>query len=318
MSKPKPFLFLDDAMTLHGIKFDINGGRWERFTKNPIMLYMHVRGNVIGKWNNLRIADGGWWGDPEFDMADEAVKPIAGKVERGFLNACSIGAAIHAAELIDGQIVATDWEPYECSIVDAGSNPNALQLYTVDGEMVKDPEAYIKNLTLSIMSQTTKPAGETVTSTIEVYPKGVIAAFGLPENAATEEVTKAVTKMIARNISLEAQVKKNEATRATDMVEAAFAAHKISDSDKTHYLRLAAVDFDTTKAILDGIEAPRNLASFAASGKAGTTTGENKKADSEEYDKLFKEGSLLTLKIENPARYKQLFKAHFGSEPEED
>jgi len=313
---PKPFLILDESMTMHGIRFRMDGGRWERFNKNPIMLFMHVRGEVIGKWENVRFEGGAWIADPVFDKADKFAEGIAGKVERGFLNACSPGVGIHAAELIDNEVVATDWEPFETSIVDAGSNLNALHLYTTSGEMIADTESFIKTLTLSIMDKKEKTGEELVKEIVEkeVFPKGVVLALGAPEGASNEVVTKAITDLIAKNVSLELALKANETTKAQTLVDTAFAAKKITDSDRTHYLKLAAADFETTKAILDGIEAPKNLSQFAAAGAAATET--TVKADKEEYNELFKSGTLFTLKLENPDKFKRLFKAEHGFDPE--
>lgn len=304
-------------MTMHGVRFQMEGGRWERFNKNPIMLYMHVRGKVIGKWVNVRFEAGAWYADPVFDMKDKEAEEIGRKVEDGFLNASSIGVHIHAAEYIDNEIVITDWEPYENSIVDAGSNLNALQLYTKSGEMIKDTESYIKNLTLSIMSKETK-TGEQLLKEItekEVFPKSIILAVGLPEGSTNEAVSKAITDLIAKNTSLELAVKQGEQSRITDLVDGAFKAMKISDSDRTHYLKLAVADFNATKAILDNIQAPTNLSEFAASNQSKTSEQTQKEAI-EEYDQRFKAGTLLTLKAENPDKFKKIFKAKNGVEPE--
>jgi hypothetical protein len=314
---PKPFLILDDSMTMHGVRFSMEGGRWERFNKNPVMLFMHVRGKVIGKWVKVRFESGAWWADPVFDIKDEEAKEIARKVEEGFLNASSVGVQIHAAEVINNEVVITDWEPYENSIVDAGSNLNALQLYTNTGEMIADSETYIKNLTLSIMSKETKTAEEAAKEIVkEVFPKSIVLALGVAEDADNAAVSKAITDLIAKNLSLELQLKSSETDRVKTLVDAAFAAHKISDSDREHYLKLGAHDFETVKAILDGIEAPKKLSEFVSNG-AKKDSSTITKEDQEEYDKLFREGALTTLKAENPEKFKRLFKAFYGQDPEE-
>lgn len=312
---PKPFLILDDSMTMHGARFLMEGGRWERFNKNPIMLFMHERGRVIGKWLKVRFEAGAWYADPLFDLKDESAKETARKVEDGFLNASSIGVHVHAAEMINDEVVITDWEPYEISIVDAGSNLNALQLYTNKGEMITDTETYIKNLTLSIMSKETKTAEELAKELVkEVYPKGIVMALGVAEDADNAVVSKAITDLIAKNRTLELQLETSKADRIKTLVDDAFDAKKISDSDRPHYLKLAAADFETTKTILDGIEAPKNLVQLAAKGAADSET--TVKADKEEYDERFKAGTLITLKAENPDKFKRLFKAaHDGAEP---
>lgn len=310
----KPFIILDNSMTMHGVRFLVSGGRWERFKANPIMLYMHVRGEVFGKWNNLRFEENKWIADPEFDSKDPKVAPIEGKVKRGYLNACSPGVAIHAVDKIDGEIVVTDWEPYEVSIVDAGSNANSLQLYTPSGEMVKDSESYIKNLTLSIMSKETKTAGELAKEIIEkeVFPKAIALAAGLGEDATAETVADKIKTILDENKDLKLAVEKGQKDRVKSLVDAAFDAKKIVDGDREHYMKLGALDFDTTKAILDKIPAPENLRQFANDGGKQPS----KEDDVVEYDRLFKAGQLAALKADEPEKFKRLFKAQFGFDPE--
>ncbi|TKT89479.1 hypothetical protein [Dyadobacter frigoris] len=311
----KPFLLIDDTMTMHGIRFALAGGRWDRFKKNPVMLFMHTRGQVIGKWNDLKLEGNGWFANPEFDLEDPEVKPIAGKVERGFLNACSVGVAILDAQMIGNEIVATDWEPYEASIVDSGSNPNSLQLYTPFGEVVKDPETYIKNLTLSIMSKTQEGAGTATEKIVEkeVFPKSVALAAGLGEDATAETVAAHIKTVLEENATLKLVAETSKKTTVDLLVDSAFNQKKISDGDREHYKKLAMIDFDTTKKVLDTIPAITNLKEFANT--PTPTSGETLKADKDEYDSLYKEGKLLTLKAENPDKFKRIFKAFHGVEP---
>jgi len=84
-------------MTLHGVRFVMDGGRWDRFKKNPVMLYMHTRGKVVGKWSNVRFEYGAWVATPVFDLKDSFAANIARQVKDEFLIACSIGVHIHKA-----------------------------------------------------------------------------------------------------------------------------------------------------------------------------------------------------------------------------
>ena len=321
----KSFLLIDGSDTMHGISFAMSGGRMDRFRANPVMLYMHQRGSVIGRWENLRQEGEGWMADPVFDVDDEDAKKLAGKVERGFLKACSVGVAIHNAEEIGNKVVATDWEVFECSIVDAGSNANALSLYTPAGEQVKNPSEYIQQLTLSIMDDNKKKAEDAVK---EIFPKSLALAAGLAETANAADVEAKVVALAADNVTLandksalEAKVQalelaaeNGQKTTIKAMLDQAVADKKISATERPHYEKLAAADLPSVQAIIAKLTAPVDLVTFASQGKVATVTEELSLAA--EYDLLFhaKGGKLAELKASDPDRFKQLFKAKYGTD----
>lgn len=133
MSKKHTFLVSDETVNSYGFKVLTNGIDTKRFEGNPIMLYMHERANIIGRWENIRKKNGQLFADAVFDIEDPTAKEIAGKVERGFLKSASIG--ITKANLKDG--IVNSCELMEISIVDIGSNSNALRLYTDTEETIQ-------------------------------------------------------------------------------------------------------------------------------------------------------------------------------------
>lgn len=133
MSKTHTFLVSDESVNSYGFKVLTNGIDTKRFETNPIMLYMHERPNIIGKWENVRKENAQLFADAVFDVEDPTAKEIAGKVERGFLKCASVG--IGKADLKDG--IVSSCELFEISIVDIGSNSNALRLYTDTEETIQ-------------------------------------------------------------------------------------------------------------------------------------------------------------------------------------
>ncbi|MFK7058908.1 HK97 family phage prohead protease [Flavobacterium oreochromis] len=119
------FLVSDESINCYGGKVLTSGISTTQFEKNPIMLYMHERPNVIGRWENLKIENDKLYADAVFDIADPKANEIAGKVERGFLKSASVGLSIIEKE---GDTI-TKSELLEISIVDVGGNSNALRLY---------------------------------------------------------------------------------------------------------------------------------------------------------------------------------------------
>nr|DAM81924.1 MAG TPA: prohead serine protease [Bacteriophage sp.] len=140
MSKVHTFLVSDESDNSHGFKVLTEGIDITQFEKNPIMLYMHERPTIIGMWKNLRKEDGKLYADAVFDTESEKGGEVARQVEKGFLRGASIGITYQKEYLKNG--VLEKCRLFEISIVDIGSNPNALKLYD-DTETV---ELYFKDI----------------------------------------------------------------------------------------------------------------------------------------------------------------------------
>lgn len=308
----KTFCLLDDSMTLHGLRFLPEGGNMKRFSANPILLYMHVRGAVHGKWNNIRLEAGEWLAEPEFDLEDPASKHIAGKVERGFLNACSMGVNPTKVEMINDELWATEWEAVETSIVDAGSNANALRLCGPGGELIEDIEKHILNLTIPIMSVEKKTVPGEVAPVTAVVPVGLALAVGLAEDATPDLITAAVTAIVEENKTLKLAAQEKENLLVKELIDLAVSEKRIAATDRAHYEKVSAAGIDTLKAVLSHIPKPVDLWAFVKGAQAGEAVGDDSEELAEEYKKLDRSGKLTNLQASNPTKFKALFKARYG------
>jgi len=126
----KTFLVSDETKNSLGFTVLTEGIDISNFVKNPIMLYMHERPDVIGRWENLRIEDGKLYADAVFNEDDPKGKDISDKVKSNFLKAASIGITYSESDLVNG--VLNKCVLLKISIVDIGSNPNALKLYNTE------------------------------------------------------------------------------------------------------------------------------------------------------------------------------------------
>lgn len=146
MSKEKKktyqFIVSTDAVNSYGYRVLTEGIDTEQYMRNPVVLYMHNRNNyqpngneVIGRAVGLKKEAGKLIAEVEFDEDDEFAKQIAGKVERGFIRMCSLGADVIETSLdtdliFPGQTLetVTKCKMVELSIVDIGGNDQALRL----------------------------------------------------------------------------------------------------------------------------------------------------------------------------------------------
>ena len=305
MEKEKQFVFVISEESVNDYDCIVlnDGLDVSLFAKNPIMLYMHERGNVIGRWHNVRLEDGKWLADAEFDMEDEQAAKLAGKVERGYLKSCSVGIKILDAYLNDADIVViTKAELMEVSLVDIPANKSAVLLYDQQGTLI----AADKTINLSQILTTYKP------KTIHRMSK-LNGLLGLAAEATEEQQEVAVALLLSykkKFEDLDAAVKQQKQQRAVSLMDAAVADGWLSALQRPAYAKLFDADFETTETVLAGLPKPVSLSAYA---QAGATKADMDLA--KEYDERDKAGTLLVLKQSNPELFNAMFKARWGKMP---
>lgn len=115
MNVIRPFVLIDFTKTnRHGYRVDKASFSIAAFKKNPVLLYMHRRGEVHGRWEDITFSDHTITALPVFDAGDEKSLGLKGKVERGFLKAASLAftsdcymkdGVLHGAEVIETSLV---------------------------------------------------------------------------------------------------------------------------------------------------------------------------------------------------------------------
>ena len=313
---PKSFLVSDESINTYRCRVLSSGGDTTAFESNPVMLYMHQRGNVIGRWENVRLEKGAWFADPVFDTDDNGLgRDIGGKVGRGFLKAASIGIQILEAaynELLECYDIIR-WVLQEISIVDVGANANALQFYNQAGEP-------LDQLQLASQLATFKPTTDQPTPK-PMELKTMALAMGLPETATEKEVETAALKLSAeagykeKFEQLQTTLAAAKVSDATTLVDGAIADKRISADTKDNYLKLFAADFDAAKGILEKLTKPVDLKQFAMQGAANVVEETDEDAKKKYHD-MDKAGTLGKLQASNPAEFSRLFEATFGKKPD--
>jgi len=87
------FIASTDRADRYGDIIDQSGWQLEAYRSNPVILLNHDHNSLpIGR-GDVRLTERGLVIDVEFDMADKRAAEIAGKAERGFMNAVSVGFA---------------------------------------------------------------------------------------------------------------------------------------------------------------------------------------------------------------------------------
>ena len=313
---PKPFVFNDQTQAnSYGFRILTAGISLKRFNKNPIMLNQHWNStsNVLGKWENVKIEKDLLLGEPVFDVDDEEALKVSGKVEREFINSCSMGITFKREDLkiIGTELIMEKCELYECSIVAVPSNANSIRLYAESGELLKDDE--VKQLCLSLQPQENENQTlEFNTIDMKKITLSLAVLTALSFDKATPEVDvetveAAVLKLSNENATLKAKQLALEAAAETaqekaidEMVNLAITEGRIPATKKDDFVNLAKANFELAKTTIASIPAKVTLSNQVV---PGATTSVATKAD---FQKLSLDEQ-LAFKTNNQEEYKKLF-----------
>lgn len=302
----------DDSLNSHGSRVLTAGCDTAQYERNPVLLYMHERGKVIGFMKDIEVKDGEIIGEPVFDCATELSKQCKKQWEVGSLRMVSIGIDVlelseKPEHLVAGQTAPTITKSkiFETSIVDIGANDNAIVMRHNGKQITLGRDSENPLPALSNKPQTTKQQMEL---------KTIALKLGLPETADETAVLAKVTELRAAAIENE-QLKRDKAglelTQVTSAVELAIRENRLTEDKKEHFINLGkTIGIDSLKATLDAMS-PRARLSKAVNPSSDTTpvSGEAKT-----YAKLSEvpEEELLKLRKDNPGEYRRLYKAEYG------
>ncbi|SNB07358.1 conserved hypothetical protein [Flavobacterium psychrophilum] len=313
---PKPFVFNDQNQTnSYGFRILTAGISLKRFNKNPMMLNQHWNSteSVLGKWTNIRVENDLLLGEPVFDIEDADALKVSGKVEREFINSCSMGITFNRDDLkiIGTELVMEKCEIYECSIVAVPSNANSIRLYTESGTLLKDDE--VKQLCLSLQPEVLENQ-ELQLNPINMKKilLSVTSLLALKFDKSTpevdvEKVEAAILTLSNENATLKAKVLALEAekdsaqeTEITEMVNLAITEGRIPATKKEDFVNLAKANFDLAKTTIEAIPVKRTL-SNNVSNPTGST-----EMTKEAFQKL-SHTAQLEFKNNNADEYIKLF-----------
>lgn len=323
MVKTKSFILSDESVNTHGFRLLLSGADLDQFRRNPVMFYDHNEwDSPIGRWENIRIEGEKLMADPVFDMEDEDAVKIAGKVERGFLRAASIGLRIieqsDAPEvLLPGQTrpTVTKWRLREASIVAIGANHNALRLYDENDNLMTD-EQILKLFDNSGVKVVAPKNSE------KMKLDKVFNLLDLANDSTDEQLHDAVKKVMDENKQLkDAQAAREKADKealqaeAAKLVDEAVKDGRLNADGKGEMLKFFETDFEAAKKTLLNIP-KRQSVKKEIENKENQNNTELADLNAKSWDELDKSGKLAVLKEKYPDVYKEKFKAKFGKEPE--
>lgn len=337
------FVLMDESVVQNGFRSLMSGARLEDFKRNPVMLFMHNRPMMgdfanssdplltIGKWYDIRVEGDKLLAKPDFDDNDEFAKKIESKVKGGYYNAASIwvdpiSVSDDTELMLAGQMgpTLTEWGLFEASIVDIPNCRNAIAIRDEAGELMQltGNNSATRDRAINYLKTFLKTENKT-----EMDNKILNTKLGLNADAAEKETIASIDALLAlredksklanENAALKLQIeslgKAAKDEKIKQLVTGAVNAKKILQGDVEKYTKLANADFDTTKALLDGLTPAQSVKDQLAA-NAKSAPGNDDLAG-KSWDEIDKENKLAKLK-ENAELYAVKFKEKFGVEPQ--
>lgn len=240
----------NNTLNSYGYRVLTEGVDMEQYERNPILLYMHNRGQVIGVIKDLKRENGEIIGELAFDEATELSRQCKKQWEFGSLRMVSIGFNVIETSDAPEHIVAgqrfptvTKSQLHEVSLVDIGANNDAIRLYK-DGKLITlgdggDCPLYRLNH---------KPNNNP-----QMDIKTLALQLGLPETADEAAVNAKLAELKGSKEESDRMRVENEQLKLaqiTAAVDAAVTAKKIPADKKQHFIdmgkKLGIEDLNTT------------------------------------------------------------------------
>lgn len=297
----------NETLNSYGTRVLTSGMDVAQYNRNPVLLYMHERGNVIGYVKDLEVKDGEVSGELVFDEASDLSVRCKKQYEFGSLRMVSCGLDVLATSedkqlLVEGQTrpTITKSKLFEVSLVDIGANDDAIVMQK-DGkkiELGKGGESL-----LPMLNQNKKE---------EMEQKELALQLGLPEGADEASIKAKIAELkAAKEENTELTREKDALTLGaiTSCVETAISEKRISEEKKTQFIELGKkVGVEELKNIF-GAMSPQVKLSAVLGHQGGTPTG-----GGIEWKKLSDVPSeqLLELRKNDVETYKKLYKAEYG------
>ena len=312
MNKAKRVRITNDRLNSYGTRVLTAGMDVEQYKRNPVLLYMHERGKVIGYVKDLKVEDGEVTGELMFDEASELSVRCKKQWEFGSLKMVSAGLDIletseEAELLVQGQTCPTITKSklFEVSLVDVGANDDAIVLQK-DG----------RKITLGKDSECPLPMLNNNKKQKQMEQKQYALQLGLPETATEAEIAAKIRELTAAKQENETLRKEKETltlASITAVVEKAVGEKRIGAEKKEEFVNLGKeIGQEKLERIISAM-APQMKLSAVIGHQGGASTQQPAT-----YKKLsdVPQDELLALRKEQPEEYKRLYKEEYGMECE--
>lgn len=313
----------NSSLNSYGTRVLTEGLDISQYEKNPVLLYMHQRGKVIGYVTDIKREGDDLTGELVFDEVTDLSRQCKAQFEKGSLRMVSMGADILELSEAPEHIAPGQTRPTvsksklrEVSVVDIGSNDDALRL-TYEGKALELGAGL--ECGLPVLKNNSVEPNKSDT-TMEV--KTLLLALGLTETAGEAEVTAKITELKngeTKALNLAAEIKtlkdENDALKLaaiTQLVDAAIADKKIGADKKDHFIELGKkVGGEELKTLFAEMQPAVKLSTVID--HQGGAPDVQQPTDAKKLSDLTPE-QRVELKASDINKYRTLYKAEYGIE----
>ncbi len=326
------FKISDNTVNRYGFRILTEGILTDNFMKNPVALVGHS-GEIlsVGKWKNLtKNTDGTFVGTCEFDEEDDTAKNLFRKNKAGYMSAVSMSVdplveSDDPKDLIPGQKypTVTSSDLLEISFCNIPGNANAVKLIREGKEiqlsLIKPNQSQQtmekETKTVDQLQQELTALRKTMAKELVYVHKtrGVIAdgETDFFENAANLDYDGTKKLLDARK---KEEPKADSSEKAKTLVELHFNRGVIPATEKPQIEKLASLDYDGTKAMLEARKGTKEIelhveGATSEDAKNDAAAKDPKNWKYLDYYKNDLEG-LMKMKKEESAKYNALLAAH--------
>ena len=301
----------NEIVNCYGFRVLTAGIDVEQYKRNPVLLYMHERGNVVGYVKDPKVENDEITGELMFDCASEQSERCQKQFEFGSLRMVSAGLEIietseDPALLVPGQTrpTITKSRLFEVSVADVGANDDAIVLEK-DGKRImlsKDGACGLPLITHS-KNQNKK----------DMEQKVIALQLGLPETATENEINAKLAQLKAlqqENETLKAEKQTLAEARIAQLVDTAIAEKRLDAQHKEQFVKLGGqIGAEELEKTLQAMKPQVKLSAML--GHQGSAPGS---ASEKTYTKLSEVPAeeLVKLRADNVEEYKRLYEAEYG------
>lgn len=301
----------NESVNCYGFRVLTAGVNVEQYKRNPVLLYMHERGNVVGYVNDLKVENDEITGELMFDCASEQSERCQKQFEFGSLRMVSAGLEIvetseDPAMLVPGQTrpTITKSRLFEVSVADVGANDDAIVLEK-DGKRItlsKDGTCGLPLITHN-NNQSNK----------DMEQKVIALQLGLPETATENEINAKLAQLKAlqqENETLKDEKQKLAEARIAQLVDTAIAEKRLGEQHKEQFVKLGGqIGAEELEKTLQAMKPQVKLSAML--GHQGSAP---ESASEKTYTKLSEvpADELVKLRADNVEEYKRLYEAEYG------
>lgn len=318
MAQSRTVRISNSGLNSYGTRVLTQGVDLEQYTRNPVLLWMHIRAFrgtreevlPIGTVTNIRVEDDDILGELVFDKKDDFALKIAGKWDDGILKMVSpnfeiISLSEDLSLALPGQTRATVTKAklVEVSVVDIGGNDAAMVL-SYEGKQLKLNEGG-ECPEIPLLRNSNNPKTEKMNEF-----KTIALKLGLPETATEDEILNNIGLLQgfkAANETLRQEKEQLQLAGITQLVETAITERKISAEKKEHFISLGkTAGIESLKLTFEAMAPVMKPTEIIQAGGKVALAADYKKLSDVPADKL------MELRTGDKATYMKLYKAEYG------